>query len=68
MKLQSIRFDKRYWDRISSRLWLSQHKMIPIKNVHVAKKYYKYRLIQPSLFDNFITQKLPNGIDLIIGI
>ncbi len=65
--IQSIIFDKHYWSISASKLWLQHHNFYPIKKVHMTKNFYRYRMMDPSHFSHFVTKKLFNHIDLIIG-
>jgi len=66
-KVQSIIFDKKQWTSQSAHRWLHAHHTKPIKAAHETKHFLRYRLRNPEMFSRFITKKLPNGIDLIIG-
>ncbi len=65
--VQSIIFNKNYWSLPQIKQWLRYHRFRPIKKVHETKNFYRYRLQNPSNFSRFITKKLPDNIELIIG-
>ncbi len=66
-KVQSIIFDKKQWTYQTAFKWLQHNHQRPIKGVHETKHFLRYRIRNPERFSRFITKKLPNGIDLIIG-
>jgi len=66
-KVQSIIFDRTRWTPKAAMKWLRRHHDKPIKAMHSTKHFFRYRLHNPHEFHRFITKKLPNGIDLIIG-
>jgi hypothetical protein len=68
MILQSVIFDKRYWDSIEASSWLRSHKLKPIKRVHKTHNYLRYRINEPMEFNRFITRNLGHGIKFIFGI
>lgn len=65
--IQSIIFNKEYWTQSEANNWLKKHNRHPIKAVHETKHFYRYRIKRPSGFKRYITKKLDNGIELIIG-
>ena len=66
-KIQSILFDKKRWTYQTAFKWLQHHHQRPIKGVHETKHFLRYRIRPPHHFMRFITKKLPDGIDLVIG-
>lgn len=66
--IQSIIFEKNKWSNKTAKKWLRDNMYSPIKPVHATSNFLRFRLHNPELFKSFITKKLPNGIELIIGI
>lgn len=66
-KIQSILFKKKYWTENSSYNWLLRHNLYPIKPAHLYPNFIRYRLVNPDKFKYFITKKIDNGINLVIG-
>lgn len=66
-KLQSVIFPKTSFTEEEAMLWLQENELEPIKPVDVTANFLRYRIAPPSDFDRFITQKLGNGIGLVIG-
>lgn len=67
MTIQSITFNKKYWDKGYSKLWLEANKIKPIKKAHVTKNFIRYRITSPNKYKRFITKKISKGINIIIG-
>ena len=56
------------WTESKARQWLADNKLKPIK--HVDKSLdgqLRYRLTNPDKYKRFITKKLDDGINIIIG-
>ncbi|HXS59230.1 MAG TPA: hypothetical protein VN703_00260 [Candidatus Sulfopaludibacter sp.] len=66
-QIQSIIFNKDYWTKSEARKWLLTHFFLPIKKVHETKNYYRYRIKDPNKFNYFITRRLKNNMELVIG-
>lgn len=66
--IQAVTFNKKHWTTKLANEYIRKHKWKPIKRVHRTKSYLRYRLIDPKIFRSFITLKLKNHINLIIGI
>lgn len=67
MAIQSIIFDKKYWDLKRSNNWIKAHDYQPIKPAHVTKNFIRYRIEKPKP-GRYFTRKLENNIELIIRI
>jgi len=69
-KIQAVIFNKLIWSNKEAQLWLNQHKLKPIKNVHITKNYRRYRIIEPNYKYkyNYITHDIGNGIKLILEV
>jgi len=65
--IHSVLFDKTKYTPTQALKWLKDHNLKNIKPVHETINYYRYRIIDPDVFRSFITKKLKNGIELIIG-
>jgi len=66
--IQAIIFDNKIWTEKTAKKWLKEHGYVPIKPVHKTLNFLRYRLLDPSLFNRFIMRKLPNNIELVIGL
>ncbi len=67
-QIQSILFDKKYFDTITARKWLKKNKFIPIKRVHITKNKLRYRINIPEKYSKFRIKKITKGIEFVIGI
>lgn len=65
--VQAVVFDNTQWTVNSSKHWLKRNKFQTIKPVHKTENTYRFRIENPENFKRFITKKLKNGINLIIG-
>lgn len=65
--IHSVQFDKTKWTPARALAWLKDHDLKNIKPVHETANFYRYRIIDPRFFRSFITKKLDNGIELILG-
>jgi hypothetical protein len=66
-EIHSVLFDINKWTTAKARAWLKKENLKPIKKVHKQENFLRYRLHDPSKYKRFITKKLDNGIDLVIG-
>lgn len=66
-RIQAILFDRDHWTTSSARTWLKKNDHTPIKRAHTTDNFIRYRLEEPSNFKHFITKKLDEHIELIIG-
>jgi hypothetical protein len=68
-EIQSIRFDKSIYTQKEAREWMKRNKLklLKGKKVDIAKNFYKYRIRDPDDFEHFITKKIDDGLELIIG-
>lgn len=67
--IQSVRFDKSKYTIKQGHDWLKNHglKLLKNKKVDIAKNFYRFRIITPSYFKHFITKKIADGIEIVIG-
>ena len=65
--IQSVIFDKDYWSPKTAAIWLLQHSLHPIKEMHETEYYYRFRIRMPKKSDRYITKDLGNGIKIIIS-
>jgi hypothetical protein len=66
---QSIVFFKKYgWNKAKSKKWLDLHNLHPIKDVdeHISSEL-RYRMNDPKKYSHFTSQKLNNGIQIVLG-
>ena len=65
--IQSILFDKKYWTISEANAWLERHGYIH-KKIHTTDKFIRYRQHEPNYNRyHYITKKLPNHTELILG-
>ena len=65
--VQAIIFPKDKFDISKSEKWLNEHSYKPIKEVHETDNFYRYRISKP-VYKNYITKKLPSGIEMVMGL
>ena len=65
--IQSVLFDKNYWDIFDSINWLHYHHLYPIKSPHITKKFIRYRIKDPKYFRRLRTIKTKDHLDIIVG-
>ena len=66
--IHAVHFLKSRWTLKRTEKWLEKHNLIPIKDVDITDKFYRYRILPRSKKYNYITKKLSNGINLVIRI
>ena len=68
MVVQSVHFSEKHWNEKDAEEWLKEHKYHPSKGVDKEMAgWLRYRIVPPNKFERFITRKLKNHINLIIG-
>ena len=68
MVVQSVHFPEKHWNEKDAEEWLKEHKFIPLKGVDKELHgWLRYRIADPRDFKRFITRKLKNHVNLIIG-
>jgi len=67
-EIQAVLFPKAMWSIAKSKKWLKDNLIKPIKSARETVNFYRYRVRDPKLFNEFITKKLNNGVELVIGI
>jgi hypothetical protein len=65
-KIQSILFKKPEWKLKDCEKWLKKHDYK--YEVDEKPNHYRFRQFDPKLYKKYITKKLPDNIELIIGI
>ena len=65
--LQAVIFPKATWSIAKSKKWLKDNSIRSVKSARETVNFYRYRIQDPKLFDGFITKKLNNGVELVIG-
>lgn len=66
MTIQSVKFPKDKFTVSEAKEWLKEHKF-KYGKVDNRGKFYKFKQVNPNEFDNYTTNVLPNGIELIIA-
>lgn len=66
MKVQSIIFDKSYWNVTESRKWLRAHNYVYNGKVDTTKNFHRFRQSRPVKGSTYYTVTLPNRIELVI--
>lgn len=65
--IQSVVFDKKYYDTEKARAWLSRHGHKPIKRVDITTNKLRYRLVYPSKKYRYAMKKITKGITLVLA-
>ena len=67
--IQSILFDKKHYSKTKAQTKLKQmgYKLLKGKKMHETDNKYRFRILDPSDFAYFSSNKLNNGITLIRG-
>jgi len=66
MEVQSVTFYKSNWTPFKARMWLTKNGY-KIKKIDITDNMIRFRQNPPSLYDDFATQQLDNGINLVLG-
>jgi hypothetical protein len=66
-EIQSILFDKGYWDKERSKKWLKRYKLKPIKKPHETTRFIRYRIRDPKNYNDFKFVNLTKTIKVIIA-
>lgn len=66
--VQSILFDKNYWNIRKIADFLYQYNFNPIKKIHVTEKYFRVRIKKPLKNKSYRTKKIKDGLKFIIEI
>jgi len=64
--VQSILIDKNMFTLTEAQDWIIEHGY-KIKKVDITEGKYRFRQKEPSLFNNFTTHKLMDGVSMIYG-
>lgn len=65
--VQSVLFDKRFWDEKRARAWLKEHNFKFKNKIDITDNFLRFRQFSPKKFKNYFTRKIYNHIELIIG-
>lgn len=65
-KIQSLLFDKKYWNIKEALKWQYNNGYKPIKRVHITKEYLRYRQSEPLKNKNYRIINLGNHIKAVI--
>ena len=69
-ELQSVVFEKNKWNQKKAQEWLKKNNFKTSfygKPVDIKETQLRYRQTAPSRYKNYITEKLDNGVLLILG-
>lgn len=74
-ELHSVIFHKtakNNWTLLKTKKFLDEHKLKPIKKVHITYKNgkintFRYRIRDPKIFKSFITKKTKYDVSFVIG-
>ena len=67
-EVQSIIFDKSIWGEKTARYWLKSHNYKHKNKMHETGNYLRFRQKPPSMFNDYRTMDIGNGIAFIVGI
>lgn len=62
--IQSIIFNRKYWNITDAIKWLIKHKYKVIK-IDITKNYYRFRQNEPNKKNKYYTISLKNNVKLI---
>lgn len=65
-KVQSILFDKNYWNIRNIVDFLYDHDFEPIKGMHITNNYYRVRIKHPLKNKSYRTKNISEGLKFII--
>ena len=66
--IQSVLFDKEAFKPYECRMWLKRHDLAPIKRLHEAEGFYRYRIAEPSRQKKYRMITLNEHIKMVIEI
>lgn len=66
-KIQSVEFNKNFWNILSAHQWLINHNIYPVKSPDVTDKFIHFRIRNPSQFKRIRTIKTKDNLNIIIG-
>lgn len=68
-EIQAVLFFRPRWNVTKARAWLKKHNIKPLKppDTKLFKKQIRFRITPPEQYKSFITKKLDDEINLIIG-
>lgn len=64
MMIQSIIFDRNYWNITDAIKWLIKHKY-KVAKIDITKNYYRFRQNKPNNKKKYYTISLKNNVKLI---
>ncbi len=64
-QIQSVIFDKQYYTLSKAKKWLQKHNMF--NEVDEKPATYRFRQLDPNIFNRMRTKRLDTGIKTIIG-
>lgn len=67
MPIQSVLFNKDYWNILGAHMWLTKHHIYPIKSPHVTKNFIRFRISDPNKYSRIRTKNIGDGVELVIG-
>ena len=65
--VQAVIFNNKKFNVNTARKWLSEHNIVPIKNVDKTIHYLRYRIKPPEQFNSFGIKEIAPGIKFVIG-
>ena len=65
-KIQSMLFNKKYYNQKEAKQWLKDNNLKPIKRVDITKNFYRYRIRQPTDAYYYRIKKFKKGIEAVI--
>jgi hypothetical protein len=51
--IQAVLFPVSKWTEWLAEHWLKEHRIVPMKAVHITSKYLRYRIADPKRFKSF---------------
>jgi len=67
METQSVIIPRDKFSLAEAKAWIDRHNYKKPK-VDTTKNFYRFRQEEPGLFHNYRNKKLPDGVELVLGI
>lgn len=66
-EIESVLFNTRYWDKYAAIQWLDDHGLLPIKPLHITKRFIHARIQNPSQFERLRVKHTKKHLEFILG-
>ena len=65
-QIQSVLFDNTIFDTFSSKKWLREHYIKPMKKVHKTDNFLRYRIETPPKNKRYMTIDYEKGVKIVL--